>query len=156
MTPPLRSCVPLLIALTLCVKLIDLSLGEEAHGNLPLEVASLPFQQLNDEDRAGSQWKQRLLILFAPDGYRPELEQLSWWRHPEVQAGLIERRLRLLRSSATPVAGIQIDRVELVGLDGLTKRTWPTLPHPAEVFAIIDAMPMRVQEREASLPSEKD
>lgn len=121
-------------------------------------------------DLRAHRWRHRLLLLFAPAAddarYRRQLERLE-----AHAAGLLERDLLPLHLLAaappavpprpTDLVGTPADaaelrarfgvddpafRVVLLGKDGGAKREWAEPVEPAEVFAEIDAMPMRRRE----------
>jgi hypothetical protein len=111
------------------------------------------------------QWKNRLLLVFAPspedEAYQEQLELLS------DDDALAERDLVLFhifesdsgfagetRLSEADVAqlqeqfevGLKDFTVVLVGKDGTEKERWSKPIHTAELFSLIDQMPMRQAE----------
>ena len=114
-------------------------------------------------DLSAVQWQNRVLVLFAEPGdvrYGEQQKLLD-----AVRDGLAERDMLVLgvigREVTTlfgQVSGFDFDAVRntaggdevfevvLIGKDGGVKRRWTTPVSPQELFAIIDAMPMRASE----------
>ncbi len=112
------------------------------------------------------QWKNRLLLIFAPSENSAAYQQQRQLLQGQ-QAGLNERDLlifELLAQGTSHVNGQNIDaeevakirdyfkvsakdfRVVLVGKDGTAKRYDKSPVSPTAIFTTIDAMPMRRQE----------
>ncbi|MDX2069722.1 MAG: DUF4174 domain-containing protein [Haliscomenobacter sp.] len=106
-------------------------------------------------------WKNRILLVFAPDPQDQQLkEQLSLLQ--PSRAGLLERDLKAIvvnpKSDTNVTAAddkhlYQVYKVEketfrvvLIGKDGTEKLRTSQPISPAELFRIIDAMPMRQSE----------
>lgn len=96
-----------------------------------LETGNLP------DDLAPYRWQNRILIIRAPGttdpSYREQAAALV-----AAYPGLVERDLRVFTAF-----GVERFSIELIGKDGGTKERRNTVLPPAELFAIIDAMPMR-------------
>jgi hypothetical protein len=111
------------------------------------------------------QWKNRLLLVFAPspedEQYQEQLEHLS------NEGELAERDLIMFhlfdsdsgfagetRLSEEDVTGLQKDfnieprafTLVLVGKDGTEKQRWTHAVEREDLFALIDDMPMRLEE----------
>ncbi len=88
-------------------------------------------------DLQAYRWQHRLLVLRAPadddPAYRRQLAVLA-----AVPGELAERDLRVFTEFGAPRFSI-----ELIGKDGGRKDRRATVLDPTELFAIIDAMPMR-------------
>lgn len=101
-------------------------------------------------------WNHRVLLVFGLDESVPTQDWEKAWRQREAQNGLAERRVRVLtpaprvEAALRRQAGVNADgwAVVLIGLDGGVKAKWTERGQPSaqEVFARIDAMPMRQQE----------
>lgn len=90
---------------------------------------------------AEHRWRHRVLIVDAPSlddpGYRAQASAfLAVW------SGLLERDLHIITRQQAPAF-----RVRLVGKDGGVKLDQGTPVSPDELFALIDAMPMRRAEK---------
>lgn len=106
--------------------------GDEAAGRLGEKLANSAFVPL-DEDQ---------LALFP---YRPDCDGCA--------AEYGERHRQQIANRLNCNAGDEV--TALIGLDGDIKQTWrDEVPEPAEVFALIDAMPMRLQELQAERAEE--
>ena len=128
---------------------------------IALTLATAPV--LAAADLSAVQWKNRVLVLFAEPGdvrYGEQQKLLD-----AVRDGLAERDMLVLgvigREVTTlfgAVSGFEVNAVRntaggdevfevvLIGKDGGVKRRWTTPVSPQELFAIIDAMPMRASE----------
>lgn len=106
-------------------------------------------------------WKNRILLVFAPDPQDQQLrDQLSLLQ--PSRAGLMERDLKVIvvnpksdtnitaadAKHLSQVYKVEKDtfRVVLIGKDGTEKLRTSQPISPAELFRIIDAMPMRQSE----------
>jgi hypothetical protein len=116
--------------------------GGEVFAPLPPDAADLD----------GYRWRNRPVLLFAPSaddpGYAEQRAALQ-----AARAGLVERDIVVLSDTDPAADGALRRRLEpadfevlLVGKDGGVKlRRQAPIP-PAELFGVIDAMPMRRQE----------
>lgn len=104
------------------------------------------------------QWKQRLLVVFAPQG--DDRAYLAQQRLIEGSAALLtERDLIVLHVVATANAGDAVAARQrfqvassqftlvLVGKDGSVKQQWHQPTALSEIAVLIDGMPMRQQEQ---------
>jgi hypothetical protein len=98
--------------------------------------ANIPLPDLSEH-----RWQHRVLVIDTPaintPAYRAQAAALlpAW-------AGLLERDLQLITRDSAPTF-----RVRLIGKDGGVKLDRDTPVVVAELFALIDAMPMRRVER---------
>lgn len=121
-------------------------------------------------------WKHRLLLVFGEthdgtgivefretlDAARCELEArdlLVGWFFADEPArigndSLDDRRAQAIRRMAQPAAGGVT--VVLVGKDGGVKSRYDRAPPLADVFALIDGMPMRRAEMRSGAPDRRD
>jgi len=128
---------------------------------IALTLATAPV--LAAVDLSAVRWQNRVLVLFAEPGdvrYGEQQKLLD-----AVRDGLAERDMLVLgvigREVTTlfgQVSGFDFDAVRntaggdevfevvLIGKDGGVKQRWTTPVSPQELFAIIDAMPMRASE----------
>ena len=111
-------------------------------------------------------WQNRLLIVSGPSDDTEQAEAVVKQFLQSVEE-LQNRKMLLLlayEGIATKLNGSTLTvelseeelsryvmtsgvfQISLVGLDGQVKRTWNKPPNPAEVFEIIDSMPMRMNE----------
>ena len=92
-------------------------------------------------DLAEHRWRDRVLIVDAPSlddpAYRVQASTLL-----AVWSGLSERDLHIITRQQAPAF-----RVRLVGKDGGVKLDQGAPVPPDELFALIDAMPMRRAEK---------
>lgn len=99
---------------------------------------------------SGQRWEKRPLVVIAPDGDRRVAVQRE--RIARARPDFAERDQVLvvardgdgLRERFGVAAGDFV--AILVGLDGTEKARWSEPVDPAELFALIDAMPMRQRE----------
>ena len=99
---------------------------------------------------ASHRWEKRPLVLIAPEGDPRAAEQE---RSIEASRAAFEDRDQVL-VAAREGDGLRQRfgvapgdfAVVLVGLDGGEKARWSEPVDPAETFALIDAMPMRLRE----------
>jgi hypothetical protein len=98
--------------------------------------ANLPLPELG-----GHRWKHRVLVIDTPATTAPAYQAQAAALLP-AWAGLLERDLHLITRDAAPAF-----RVRLIGKDGGVKLDRDTPVAVAELFALIDAMPMRRAER---------
>lgn len=110
---------------------------------------------------ASYQWKNRPLLVFAPARDHPDFrEQVR--RVNADRAGVRDRDMVLVEAVGTGGDAsalrtrFRVKRdafaVILVGKDGTGKRRWTEPAAMAEVFRLIDGMPMRQQEMRRSEP----
>jgi adenine C2-methylase RlmN of 23S rRNA A2503 and tRNA A37 len=111
------------------------------------------------------QWKNRLVLVFAPspedEQYQEQLEHLG--NEQEIferdlilfhifgeQGGFAGENRLSEKDSEELRQQFNIDKtsfaVVLIGKDGTEKRRWQEPVENSELFALIDAMPMRQQE----------
>jgi Domain of unknown function (DUF4174) len=104
-----------------------------------------------DPDLAGRQWKKRVVVVLAPSENDPHLKRQQA-SAAKVYAEFLERDLTLINEIAegslhqkygVPSHEFQ---VLLIGKDGHTAANWSTPITSAELFSIIDVMPMRRDE----------
>ena len=128
---------------------------------IALTLATAPV--LAAVDLSAVRWQNRVLVLFAEagDGRYAEQQKLL----DAVRDGLAERDMLVLGVTGREVTtlfgavsgfdsdtlrniagGGEVFEVVLIGKDGGVKRRWTTPVSPQELFAIIDAMPMRASE----------
>ncbi len=120
-------------------------------------LAMAPVTTAASADELGSlRWKARPVIVFgdAPDAPRVARQLAAFER---LSAGLRDRDIRVLQESR---AGGALRRrlaiadagfaVVLVGKDGEVKKVWRDVVEPRQLFALIDAMPMRREEMRTS------
>ncbi|WP_417724986.1 DUF4174 domain-containing protein [Salipiger sp.] len=125
-------------------------------------IAAKPVEDIfrpapsNLSDLAGLRWKHRVLLIFAPSGTDGRyLRQLALLELTEP--GLKARDMLILSDLAGRGVSALRDRfapdgfrVVLLGKDGLVKLDRSGLVRPADLFGLIDGMPMRRREmREA-------
>jgi hypothetical protein len=129
-------------------------------------VGSASGKEQNTVDLTAYQWKNRLLILFAPAendlGYQSFKEQLQR-RTQEIRdrdlltfdvfetgegrlahPPLTKEQVLFLRKKCAMVSGQRI--VILIGKDGEVKLRRELPLELSEIFSVIDAMPMRQRE----------
>ncbi|MCU0355573.1 MAG: DUF4174 domain-containing protein [Cytophagales bacterium] len=116
-------------------------------------------------DLSAYRWKNRILLVFAQNATQVQ-KQLDQWQN--AADGFRERQLLVIQAldksgvvaqnQPLALADVQALRkqfnvradefaVVLVGKDGGEKRRWDKTVPPDEIFAVIDAMPMRQSER---------
>lgn len=88
-------------------------------------------------DLDSHRWKHRVLVIDTPVTTAPAYQTQATALLP-AWAGLLERDLHLITRDFAPAF-----RVRLVGKDGGVKLDRDTPVAVAELFALIDAMPMR-------------
>ena len=147
----------ILIALSLVTSLII----------LPITQAKTPqtYNGMSSFDLNSQKWKNRVLLVFAPDAnnatYQQQMQLLN-----QCQQDLNERDLLVVRvlGTATSSSEQQVDsassaklrqhfdidnndfRIILIGKDGTSKRQDSSVVQPETIFSQIDTMPMRQQE----------
>jgi hypothetical protein len=128
-------------------------------------VEEIMPRSVNETALGGYQWQNRLLLIFAPDAdsalYRRQQEMLL-----VAEPGLNERDMVIIfvireavstkGRPAAPVAAVDLRdaygvlphefRVVLIGKDGGVKLRQEEPISAADLFALIDSMPMRKQE----------
>jgi len=95
------------------------------------------------------QWKSRVLLVRSAREDARLLEFARMWSGTKNLLGAEERHLLLLWA---PAEGAGDFGISLIGKDGGMKNEWKEPASPADVFSLIDAMPMRREEmREESV-----
>ena len=149
-----------------CLTLLLVSCLGLPAASLPPVLAPTPTTSMPTFSLDAFQWKNRLLLVFAPDranpAYQSQLRLLE-----QQQAELVDRNLLVIQvlaagesvaagQSINPATAAQLRQqfdvqpdqfcLILVGKDGTEKRrdAQPTLP--ATLYSQIDAMPMRQRE----------
>ena len=135
-------------------------------GVLLLMLIALNAQALDAEDLMNElTWEKRVLLMFAPDAQDPVLRRQEAALASD-RAGLAERDMVVIRALSED--GLSIDgvrhedvatsfyrrfgtdrnrfRVLLIGKDGTVKLDRDDSVPSAELFALIDSMPMRRRE----------
>ena len=102
-------------------------------------TAALTASPLPDLD--SHRWKHRVLVIDTPATTAPAYQTQAAALLP-AWSGLLERDLHLITRDSAPDF-----RVRLVGKDGGVKLDRDTPISVAELFALVDAMPMRGAER---------
>ena len=131
------------------------------------EILGVPANQ-NDAAQALGQykWKNRLLVVFSDTSNAKAARQENMLM--TERSGLGERDMLVLRvrgGSVMPIygSGVELDAdrirqdvqgpeagefaVVLVGMDGTVKLSAHEPVTPAEIFALVDSMPMRATEQ---------
>jgi hypothetical protein len=104
-----------------------------------------------DLDLAGQQWKKRVVVVLAPSENDPDLKSQQAIA-AKASAEFLERDLTLISEIAEgPLHqkyGVSSHRFQvlMIGKDGHTAANWSTPITSAELFSIIDVMPMRRDE----------
>ena len=132
-------------------------------GALLLMLVALNAQALDAADLMNKlTWEKRLLLIFAPGAQDPGLQQQEAALTSD-RAGLVERDMAVIRAlaeSGLSIDGVPYDdaatgfyrhfgpernrfRVVLIGKDGTVKLDRDGSVTTAELFALIDSMPMR-------------
>ncbi|CAD7845965.1 MAG: hypothetical protein [Olavius algarvensis Gamma 3 endosymbiont] len=132
-------------------------------GAVALLLAAFEVQSADAEQlMTGLAWEKRVLLIFAPDA-QAKLLQRQDAVIAAVRAEMIERDMAVIRVSAAgrlSIDGVSHDdasasfyrrfgtardrfRVMLVGKDGTVKLDRHGVVSTAELFALIDSMPMR-------------
>ena len=135
--------------------------------SLVTEILGVPANQ-NDAAQALGQykWKNRLLVVFSDTSNAKAARQENMLM--TERSGLGERDMLVLRvrgGSVMPIygSGVELDAdrirqdvqgpeagefaVVLVGMDGTVKLSAHEPVTPAEIFALVDSMPMRATEQ---------
>jgi len=135
--------------------------------SLVTEILGVPANQ-NDAAQALGQykWKNRLLVVFSDTSNAKAARQENMLM--TERSGLGERDMLVLRvrgGSVMPIygSGVELDAdrirqdvqgpeagefaVVLVGMDGTVKLSAHEPVTPAEIFALVDSMPMRAMEQ---------
>lgn len=113
----------------------------------PPPPAIVPQEIQHIEALRPLRWKHRVLLLVGPENSPESQRQLAALK--EVQAGLKERDILILRTRSPALqAALQSKAFEvlLIGKDGGIKWRQQSPLSSQQLFAIIDAMPMRRQE----------
>ncbi|MCU0793304.1 MAG: DUF4174 domain-containing protein [Opitutaceae bacterium] len=97
-------------------------------------------------DLSAHLWKNRILIVDTPTTTAPAYATQAAALLPDW-SGLLERDLHVITRDAAPAF-----RVRLVGKDGGVKLDQTTPVSAADLFALIDAMPMRRAEQRSDSP----
>jgi len=103
---------------------------------MTIDLIASPLPELGEH-----RWQHRVLVIDTPGTSVPAYQTQAAALLP-AWAGLLERDLHLITRDAAPAF-----RVRLVGKDGGVKLDRDTPVAAAELFALIDAMPMRRAER---------
>ena len=107
-----------------------------------------------DDPLAAYRWKSRVLVALTPSAADPGLERQRRLYH-DMRQGARERDLVLIEAVGTSPAAQALRRrfdvgadftALLIGKDGGEKLRSPTPVGPADLFPLIDSMPMRQQE----------
>lgn len=129
---------------------------------LCLLSAQLPLEQ--------HRWQHRVLLLFAPDScqtaFQQQLDLLTQKNAEVTDRHLVFYQIftengrspdgKALEKSTVKATRRHMDVAEgawvlvLIGKDGTEKKRWTRVTPPEEIFALIDAMPMRRAEMRRS------
>ena len=135
--------------------------------SLVTEILGVPANQNDAAQALGQyQWKNRLLVVFSDTSNAKAARQENMLM--TERSGLGERDMLVLRvrgGSVMPIygSGVELDAdrirqdvqgpeagefaVVLVGMDGTVKLSAHEPVTPAEIFALVDSMPMRATEQ---------
>jgi len=86
------------------------------------------------------QWSNRLLLIRCGQADRRLTELVKLWSETRTLLGAEERQMLLLWGPAEDRGDFE---VSLIGKDGGVKSRWSAPVGPADVFQVVDAMPMR-------------
>ena len=101
----------------------------------------LNFNALFGQDLGKHLWKDRLIIIQAPDLSNPNYKK-QCAEFIGAEEGMTERKL-VIYEQMNPNNPFKIS---LIGLDGGIKLVQTEVLKKEELFGVIDAMPMRMQE----------
>lgn len=85
-------------------------------------------------------WSNRLLLIRCAQNDRRLTDLVKLWSETKTLLGAEERQMLLLWGPSADAGDFE---VSLIGKDGGVKSRWSAPVGPAEVFSVVDAMPMR-------------